>query len=245
MATYFISDLHLDESSPETAECFFNFLSNEATKADALYILGDFFEIWIGDDDLTPFNQKIFQALKHTTNLGIPTYIMHGNRDFLIGRRFSKATGCQRIKDPSVITLYGSQVLIMHGDLLCTKDTEYLKLRKKLRNPIRHFLFFLWKSLEKRKTFARNMRQKSRERFKTINQAITDADPEGIEKYMKKYQTNILIHGHTHRPNIHRFLINNQPAERIVLGSWHDKPNFLICHPSTDGQTLEFELKYL
>lgn len=243
MPTYFISDLHLDESAPKIAEQFFNFLKTEAKKADALYILGDFFEIWIGDDDLTPFNCTVIQALKEYTDSGIPTYIMHGNRDFLLGRRFLKATGCQLMKDPSRIKLYGIPLLLMHGDLLCTKDTEYLKVRKKLRNPVRHMLFFLFKSLKQRKEYAKKLRIKSKERYKTIDKSITDADPAAINAYLIQHNTNYLIHGHTHRTKIHHFKIGEKTAIRAVLNSWHEAPNALICTPSDDGSALAFELK--
>lgn len=243
MATYFISDLHLDEAWPKLADAFLHFLSYEAKQADALYILGDFFEVWVGDDDRSPFNQKIFDALKAYTDTGIPTYIMHGNRDFLIGKRFMKATGCKLLKDPTKIMLYNHPVLLMHGDLLCTDDKEYLKIRKKLRNPFRHFLFFLFKSLKQRKAFATKLREKSKERFKSIDLKITDATPEAIERYMTTHQTHYLIHGHTHRPKIHHFTLNAQPAIRAVLGAWHENPNYLSCYPSDDGRQLEFELK--
>lgn len=243
MTTLFISDLHLDEAFPEIAERFLKFLSSDAKDADALYILGDFFEIWVGDDDLTPFNQKIIQALKTYTDSDIPTYFMHGNRDFLLSKRFLKTTGLQLLKDPSLIKLYGIPTLLMHGDLLCTKDTEYLAVRKKLRNPLRHFLFFLFKSLKKRKAFAKKLRELSKERYKTIDKEITDVAQNTVNAYMKRFDVQYLIHGHTHRPNIHHFELNGKPCVRAVLGSWHNSTNMLICKQTEDNLRLAFELK--
>lgn len=244
MATLFISDLHLDEAFPEVAERFLKFLSTDAKDVDALYILGDFFEIWVGDDDLTPFNQKIIQALKSYTDTGIPIYFMHGNRDFLLGKRFLKATGMQLLKDPSLIKLYGFPTLLMHGDLLCTKDIEYLAVRKKLRNPFRQFLFFLFKSLKKRKAFAKKLRELSKERYNTIiDKEITDVDQNTVNAYMKRFNVQYLIHGHTHRPNIHHFELENKPCVRVVLGSWHNSTNMLICKQTEDNLRLAFELK--
>ncbi len=242
MTTLFISDLHLDEAFPETAEHFLKFLETEAKDADALYILGDFFEIWIGDDDLTPFNRKIITALKAYTDLGIPTYIMHGNRDFLLGRRFLKAAGIKRIKDPVRIELYDTPVLLMHGDLLCTKDAEYLAIRKKLRNPFRHFLFLLFRSLKQRKAFAKKLRIKSKERYQTIDKTITDVDQNAVNNYMARFDVQYLIHGHTHRSKIHEFKIDGKNYVRCVLGSWHDQPNMLTCAQNKDGFRLAFTL---
>ncbi len=243
MATLFISDLHLDEAFPEVAERFLKFLSTDAKDADALYILGDFFEAWIGDDDRTPFNNKIIQALKTYTDSGIPTYVMHGNRDFLLGRRFLKATGTKRLKDPTLVKLYGIPTLLMHGDLLCTKDKEYLAVRKKIRNPFGLFLFRYFKSLKTRKAFAKTLREKSKKRHKTIDKEITDVDPNTVKNYMKRFDVQYLVHGHTHRPNIHHFEVDGKPHIRAVLGSWHDSTNMLICKQIEDNLRLAFELK--
>jgi UDP-2,3-diacylglucosamine hydrolase len=228
MKTLFISDLHLEENRPEMAELFINFLINEAIQADALYILGDFFEAWIGDDDLTPFHQKIIAALRSVTQKGLPVYMMHGNRDFLLGKRFMRATGCQLLPDEKVINLYGTPTLLLHGDTLCTQDVKYLKFRKKSRTWLYKKLASL-KSLESRRAIAAKMRASSKEHMRNLADYMMDVTQEEVEHVMQRRQVQHLIHGHTHREGVHHFTINNQPATRTVLGAWHEHGYVLIC----------------
>jgi len=235
--TLFISDLHLEQTQPQITRAFLAFLNNEAKQADALYILGDFFEFWIGDDDRNDFHTQIINAVKAFTDTGIPTYFMAGNRDFLIGKRFLKATGMQALQDPSLLTLYGQSILLSHGDCLCTLDLKHQAFRKKYTNKLNQKMFVGLLPLRVRRRVAQNIRQHSRAHHQTINNDIMDVTPEEVVKLMTKYQVQQFIHGHTHRPNIHSLTINNQAAKRIVLGSWHN--NASILRYDNDGK---FEL---
>jgi UDP-2,3-diacylglucosamine hydrolase len=240
MNTLFIADLHLKESQPEVVAAFLRFIDNHALQADAVYILGDLFEVWIGDDDDSAFNQKIMQALKKLTGANIPVYLMHGNRDFLIGKKFLHQTGCKLIKDPTCVNIYGIPALLMHGDTLCTEDKDYIKFRKKVRNRLLQLLFLL-KPLKVRQTIASKMRANSQKAFTTKSPATLDVTQTEVERLMHKYHTNYLIHGHTHKPNIHIFKFNKKFSQRIVLGAWEDQPNMLSCNLK-NGE-LNFELQ--
>lgn len=228
MTSFFISDLHLDEQRPDIAAIFLNFLKNDASAAKELYILGDFFEAWIGDDDLSPFNQMIITALRKATEQGLPIYMMHGNRDFLLGKNFMKATGCQLLPDEAVINLHGVPTLLMHGDSLCTLDVKYLKFRKKSRTWLYKKLVS-FKSLESRRAIAEKMRAASREHTKTTSEYIMDVTQTEVERIMQKHKVQHLIHGHTHREAVHRFHLNDAPATRTVLGPWHVLGSALVC----------------
>lgn len=221
--TWFISDLHLDADHPAATNQFFSFLKQCDSSVEAIYILGDLFEAWIGDDDDTPFHRSILTALKSVTQRGIPIYLLHGNRDFLIGRRFLRASGCQLLPEETKIILYGTPLLLMHGDTLCTKDVAYLKWRKKSRNPIWHTLCFLILPLFLRRRFADKMRMKSKTYTETASQAIMDVTQEEVDRVMKKHEVHYLIHGHTHRPQVHHFMLNQCQASRMVLGAWHGR----------------------
>lgn len=228
MINLFVSDIHLEENRPDITEIFFRFLSQEIKHADALYILGDFFEAWIGDDNLTDFNCQVMNALSSVTQTGFPIYLMHGNRDFLLGKKFLHATGCRLIPDEYVINLAGTPTLLMHGDTLCTADTAYLKFRKKSRNWFIQQLF-LMKSLKKRQAVAADMREKSKLYTSTASDKIMDVTQAEVERVMLKHHVNHLIHGHTHRPAVHHFELNNQPATRTVLAAWHEHGSVLVC----------------
>jgi UDP-2,3-diacylglucosamine hydrolase len=233
MSILIISDLHLDEAHPATLQIFLQFLTTQARQAKALYILGDFFEAWIGDDNLTPFNLSVMNALREITDSGLPVYFMHGNRDFLISKSFSRATGCQLLPDEHVIDLYGTPTLLMHGDTLCTKDIKYLKFRKKSRNWLMQKIFLL-KSLKKRRAIAENYRKGSQAHISTLADNIMDVTQEEVERVMNKHGVKNLIHGHTHRQAVHTFVMDNVTATRTVLGAWHECGNALIC--GADGQ---------
>ncbi len=232
--TLFISDLHLEPERPDITQCFFNFLKHEAPKADALYILGDFFEVWIGDDENTPFQRMVIAALKQLTDTGLPVYFMRGNRDFLIGDAFIRSTGCRFLQDPAVIHLYGKKVLLAHGDALCTSDHKHQAFRKYAQDP--HYnRFFLKLPLWMRRTIARSIRKASQKHTTTAPYIIMDVTQAAVEQQMREHQVTQLIHGHTHRPAIHSFMLEDKPAERIVLGDWHTQGSMLFY--KEDGET--------
>jgi UDP-2,3-diacylglucosamine hydrolase len=229
----FISDLHLEESRPDITDIFIRFMHHDARQADALYILGDFFEAWVGDDDATDFNRSIFAALKAATMAGLPIYFMHGNRDFLIGKRFVKATGCRLLPDEYVVNLAGVPTLLMHGDSLCIEDVAYQKFRKKSRNWFLQKCFLL-KSLKSRQQIAADMRAKSKMHTSNAPANVMDVTQSEVARVMLKHDVEHLIHGHTHRLAVHEFVLANKPATRTVLGAWHDHGNVLVC--SEDGK---------
>lgn len=237
MIKLFISDLHLEESRPDIAEIFLKFLHQYAMQANALYILGDFFEVWIGDDDLSAFNLSIIKALKAATDRGLSIYFMHGNRDFLIGKKFLRATGCRLLPDEHLVEMSGLPTLLMHGDTLCTDDVAYLKFRKKSRNKFFQKLF-LWKSLNKRKNIAAGMREKSKAHTSTAAEKIMDVAQAEVERVMSKHKVKHLIHGHTHRPAVHEFELNGEVATRTVLEAWHDRGTVLICDDTGEKKVI-------
>jgi UDP-2,3-diacylglucosamine hydrolase len=211
-----ISDLHLHEERPDITGAFLAFLQQQAKQAQALYILGDFFEVWIGDDAMTPFQRSIAEALSAVAASGTQIYLMHGNRDFLIGDDFCQLADCTLLKDPSLVQLAGEPVLLMHGDSLCTSDRSYIRLRRVLRNPL--ILFILRNlPLHKRQRLAGDLRQKSKTSTRMKASDITDVNAEEVTRVMARYKVRTLIHGHTHRPAIHNLADDKQ---RIVLGDW-------------------------
>jgi len=214
-----ISDLHLEEQRPDITRAFLALLDGRARAAESLYILGDFFEAWIGDDAMSPFQLSICKALRALSNGGTQVFLMHGNRDFMVGKAFCKAAGCTLLKDPSVVQLNGEPVLLMHGDSLCTRDEAYMRMRRYLRNPLtlwvlRHL------PLGTRHKLARKLRNESRAQTRMKANDIVDVTPEEIPRIMAQYGVRTLIHGHTHRPAIHKLQVGNDAAKRIVLGDW-------------------------
>lgn len=232
--TLFISDIHLEPSEAETSRLFLNFLSNQAIHADALYILGDLFEVWIGDDDTNSFIETIKKSLKNLTANKIPVYFIAGNRDFLLGSHFAKETGCQLLKDPTRIDLYGVPTLLMHGDSLCTADIRHQRFRRFSQNNFIKKLF-LTTPLALRKKIANKIRNASKKRIGNMSAASMDVTSTAVKKIMEQYQVTKLIHGHTHQPKIHSLILNNTDGTRIVLGAWHEKGSVLIC--SSNGDT--------
>jgi UDP-2,3-diacylglucosamine hydrolase len=227
--TLFISDLHLAADTPEANDSLLKFLRETAPAADALYVLGDLFEYWVGDDMLTqPFERKIAAAFRTLVDSGVPVYFMHGNRDFLIGRRFARASGMKILRDPTLVDLYGSPTLLMHGDTLCTDDVDYLKWRKKARNPIAQWLF-LTKPFAKRLDVARDMRRKSEQSKKVKSMSIMDVAPQAVEDTLREHAYPRLIHGHTHRPARHEHTLDGRNCERWVLADWYDHGAYLSC----------------
>lgn len=214
-----ISDLHLEEKRPDITRAFLHFLATRARQAEALYILGDFFEAWIGDDGMTPFQHDIARALRELSDSGTRICLMHGNRDFLIGKAFCRQAGCTLLKDPSLVELGGQRVLLMHGDSLCTLDVGYMKLRRWLRNPLSLFILRNL-PLATRHKLARKLRSESRAQTRMKASDIVDVTPEEVIKVMAEHGVRTLIHGHTHRPAVHELEVSGQPARRIVLGDW-------------------------
>ncbi len=216
MTCLFISDLHLMESRPDITEALFNFLARETADAQALYVLGDLFEVWLGDDHDTPFNREIIQAF---ASLPCPHYLMHGNRDFLLGDAFCQATGFQLLPDPVVHEIGGEPTLLMHGDSLCTRDEQYMQVRAMLRNPAVQ-ADLLSKSLEERAAIATGARADSKAHTRETAMDIMDVTPEEVVRVMQEHTVRRLIHGHTHRPASHELDLAGQHARRIVLGDW-------------------------
>lgn len=214
-----ISDLHLQEERPDITRAFLDFLGGRARSAEALYILGDFFEAWIGDDTMTPFQSSICAALRALSDGGTKIFLMHGNRDFLIGSTFCKKAGCTLLADPSVVRLNGEPVLLMHGDSLCTLDQGYMRLRRVLRNPLTLFVLRNL-PLSTRHKLARKLRSESRAQTRMKASDIVDVTPEEVPRVMRQHGVSTLIHGHTHRPAVHAVQIGDLPARRIVLGDW-------------------------
>jgi len=237
--TIFISDLHLDANNSVITRIFLQFLSNVDSTIDAIYILGDLFETWIGDDDNTEFHMKIKCALKSLINKGVPIYLLHGNRDFLIGKKFIDETGCIYLPDETKLQIYQMPILVMHGDTLCTHDHSYIKARKKMRSKFLQKLFLLL-PLNFRRKIADKIRTASKQHTASKSQEIMDVTQGEVERVMPKYGVYHLIHGHTHRPNIHRFNLNQSQATRIVLGAWHEKGNMLIWNQTGKMEYIEF-----
>jgi len=214
-----ISDLHLEEQRPDITRAFLRFLETRASGAEALYILGDFFEVWIGDDGMTPYQHQIAAALRALSESGTRLYLMHGNRDFMIGQAFCREAGCTLLSDPHIATLGGERVLLMHGDSLCTRDEGYMRLRRLLRNPLSLFILHHL-SLARRQKLAQKLRSTSREETRMKASDIVDVTPDEVIRAMRKHRVRTLIHGHTHRPATHSLQIDGQAARRIVLGDW-------------------------
>ena len=217
-----ISDLHLEEQRPDITRAFLHFLQTRARQAEALYILGDFFEVWVGDDGMSPFQHDIARALRELSDAGTRLYLMHGNRDFLIGRAFCRAAGCTLLKDPSIVHFNGEPVLLMHGDSLCTLDVGYMKLRRLLRNPLSLFILRNL-PLTTRRKLARKLRSESRAQTRMKAREIIDVTPDEVPRIMAEHGVRTLIHGHTHRPAEHALEVNGQSARRIVLGDWDSR----------------------
>lgn len=225
-STLLISDLHLDPVTPAIADQFLAFLRDEARHARALYILGDLFEAWLGDDDPDPAARRIVAALRELSDFGVPCYVMHGNRDFLIGARFARETGARLLADRTIADLHGERVLLMHGDVLCTADTSYQRLRRILRHPLVAFVMPRLPFAIRRR-LGRKLRAGSRMHVGSTAASIMDVTPAAVIETMRSAGVRTLVHGHTHRPAIHEFEIDGRPARRIVLGDWYTQGSVL------------------
>jgi UDP-2,3-diacylglucosamine hydrolase len=222
MTTLFIADLHLDPARPQITELFERYLaSDEVRQADALYILGDLVEAWIGDDDDAELPARIARAIRGVRDAGVPVYFMVGNRDFLLGQDFANRAGFELLDDGTVHTLHGQPTLLMHGDVLCTDDVAYQAVRQQVRTP-QWQAQVLSMPLDARRAFAAKAREDSRAHTGSTMETIMDVNADAVAHAMRQAGVTRLIHGHTHRPAVHRFLLDGQTAERIVLGESYE-----------------------
>ncbi|MDZ7622349.1 MAG: UDP-2,3-diacylglucosamine diphosphatase [Candidatus Competibacteraceae bacterium] len=236
MATLFISDLHLEPTRPAMTALFLDFLRQGARQADALYILGDLFEAWVGDDDDAELGYVVADALRALSDSGVPLFFIHGNRDFLIGPRFADASGMQLLPETTVIELAGEPILLMHGDTLCTDDVDYQSFRARVRDPA-------WRAqtlalpLAQRRILASQLRETSREATQQKAAEITDVNPAAVDTALRAHGVRHMIHGHTHRPAVHQWTLDGRPARRTVLGDWFAQGS-VLRHDAT-GSRLE------
>jgi UDP-2,3-diacylglucosamine hydrolase len=228
MTTLFISDLHLDASRPHITRLFVEFVRDEAVQANALYILGDLFEAWIGDDAADETADQVADALAYLHERGVPCFFMHGNRDFLLGDAYARRARMTLLPDPSVIEIEGERVLLMHGDILCTDDAPYQAFRKQAHNP-QWQRAFLARPIEERQAFAAQARAESKRYTRSVADAITDVNAGAVNATLLEHGVVRLIHGHTHRPAIHALQLDGAKAERIVLGDWYEQGSVLRC----------------
>lgn len=243
MTTLFISDLHLDPERPEVTRLFGDFIDGEARGADALYILGDLFEAWVGDDDPAEIGALVAGKLRGLHAAGVPVYFQHGNRDFLVGRDFATRAGVTLLPEAAVAMLYGRPTLLLHGDTLCTDDLAYQAFRTQTRDPAWR-AGFLAQPLAARLAFAAQARAASHQRQQALKQddraqfeTVTDVSPATVHATLARYGIDTLIHGHTHRPAIHGLDIDGRPARRVVLGDWYTQGS--VLRVDADGMLLD------
>jgi UDP-2,3-diacylglucosamine hydrolase len=230
--TLFISDLHLAPERPLIVEQFFRFLSGAAKGADALYVLGDLFEYWVGDDDLDdPLNDSVAQGFAELAANGTAVFFMHGNRDVLVGAEFAARSRARLLEDPALIDLYGKPTLLMHGDTLCTDDLEYQKFRSYAHNP-QNQARFLALPIAARHAELAALRQKSESAKQDKTAEIMDVNMATVEQALRSAGYPRLIHGHTHRPGRHVHRVDGHECERWVLGDWYDNGSYLRCSPA-------------
>ena len=226
MSVLFVSDLHLDAERPVAIDAFVDFVERECIRAERIFILGDLFEVWVGDDDDDPVLARAIDAIASLRAYEVPCYIMHGNRDFLLGEAFAERTGAKIMTDYVTVDIYGQSLLLTHGDLLCTDDTAYMKLRATVRDP-QWQAGFLERPIAERRQIAASMRERSKTETATKSEDIMDVNQRAVEETLRSHGVNILVHGHTHRPGVHRFEIDGAPATRIVLGDWYTEGTIL------------------
>ncbi|GAA3526798.1 UDP-2,3-diacylglucosamine diphosphatase [Zobellella aerophila] len=234
--TLFIADLHLSTGRPDITAAFLRFMAEEAPRADALYILGDLFEFWIGDDEPNPLHACVAEACRACVGQGTPVYFVHGNRDFLLGRDFAGRAGLTLLPEHTVVELYGKPVLIMHGDTLCTDDRDYQRFRRITHWPWLQWLFRRL-PLSWRIKVADGMRNKSQNANQAKSMMLMDVSQLEVERQMAQHKVELLIHGHTHRPDIHQLTLDDRAARRIVLGDWYTQGSVLRVTP--EGERLQ------
>ncbi|MGP1959789.1 MAG: UDP-2,3-diacylglucosamine diphosphatase [Arsenophonus sp. NC-TX2-MAG3] len=232
MAILFISDLHLSEKEPSTTVSFLHFLREQASQAKALYILGDFFDYWIGDDNPSLLLKLIVQELKKLKSKGVSCYFIHGNRDFLLGKKFAKESGMILLPAEKALTLYGYNILILHGDTLCTDDISYQRYRKRVYNRWLQKLF-LALPLSTRHRIAEKIRKNSQSATQLKPEFITDVNKQTVIEKFRKHQVDWIIHGHTHRPATHEINVNGKILYRAVLGAWDQNGSMIKITPKT------------
>ena len=236
MTTLFMADLHLDDGRPRITELFEQFLtSDEVRHADALYILGDLVEAWVGDDDDAELPARIARACMAVHEAGVAVYFMVGNRDFLLRETFAKRAGMILLEDGTIHDIEGRPTLLMHGDVLCTDDVAYQEVRKQVRSP-EWQKQILAMPLEARRAFAAKARDDSRSHTGSTSESIMDVNGDAVANAMRDAGVTRLIHGHTHRPAVHRFELDGEPAERIVLGDWYEQGS--VLRVTADGVAL-------
>lgn len=226
MTRLFVSDVHLDAGSPEAIEQFLSFLRTHAAEAQALYILGDLFETWVGDDDEDPAKERVRAGLHALTATGVGCFLLHGNRDFLLGEKFCRRTGARLLSDPIIAELDGEGVLLTHGDALCTDDHSYQELRSIVRRAD-YQRRFLALPLADRELLATQARAGSRQHISRTGPYITDVNAEAVASAFRATGVRRIIHGHTHRPGVHDTTVDGAPAQRIVLGAWYEQGSYL------------------
>jgi UDP-2,3-diacylglucosamine hydrolase len=222
----FVSDVHLDDAAPEAQRQFLEFLRTQVVGARVLYILGDLFEAWVGDDDAGSERAAVLGALRELTGSGVACFLMHGNRDFLIGEEFCRQTGCQLLPDPVIADIDGERVLLTHGDALCTDDHPYQELRSIVRTSTWQHRF-LGLSLADRQLLANEVRAGSRAHTARSIPKIMDVNAAAVTVAFEAAHVHRIIHGHTHRPAVHDALVGDQPVQRIVLGAWYEQGSYL------------------
>ncbi len=232
MRTLLVSDLHLEDSRPDITRAFFSLLEQFEGKVDRLFILGDFFEIWLGDDALTPTAKQVAEQLKQFSRSGCGIFIMHGNRDFLLGEQYAHDCGAELIHEPCLTEIGGQQCLLMHGDSLCTDDQLYMDFRKMVRNPAWQ-AEFLSKTLEERIAFGKQARDQSQEDAQDKSYEILDVNQDEVIRVLQEFEVPLFIHGHTHRPDRHLVKVDGRQCERIVLGDWYKQGWYIIADDST------------
>ena len=235
MTTLLVSYLHLDAGRPGITQLFLDFLAGQARQADALYVLGDLFEAWVGDDDPGEPGASVCAALQALANSGVPVFLMRGNRDFLFGPGIAARCGATLLPDPCVVDLHGRPTLLMHGDLLCSDDAGYQAFRRQVRDPAWQ-ASFLAQPLEARQAFAAKARAASREHQSGMAEGITDTNAATVAAAMSHHGVDRLVHGHTHRPAIHAVTVDGRPATRVVLGDWYDQGS--VLRVDADGLAL-------
>jgi UDP-2,3-diacylglucosamine hydrolase len=236
VSALFISDLHLDDARPRIVRDFEHFCAGEARRADALYVLGDLFEAYIGDDDDAALNARVATALHGVADASVPVHFIVGNRDFLLGGDYARRCGMDLLDDGSVVDLHGTPTLILHGDVLCTDDAANLAFRGQVRDPAWQAAF-LARPLAERRAFAAQARDASRAHTSHADMAIMDVNQAAVEAAMQDAGVTRMIHGHTHRPAIHDFALDGQPAQRIVLGDWYEQGSVLRVERGTVALT--------
>ena len=232
----FISDLHLSENTPSVTEGFFEFLKTSAQELSHLYILGDLFEAWVGDDDNSELATSVMQKINHATRSGLEIFFIHGNRDFLCGQKFAEQSNLTLLPDPFFLNFFDQKIALSHGDSFCIEDLEYMKFKKEVRSE-EWQQEFLQKSLDDRLNIASNMRDASQKNNTNKDIAIMDVTPTAIQDFFAEHHIDLLIHGHTHRPDTHQ--INS--GTRIVLGDWH-KTGWCLMLDEQQQELKEFTL---